>query len=187
MDITRAALLKMFGLPETAADADVLAAANMLGQTLAQMGAITSCSAELKAIKAQIETFSATGTGHKDGIEALAKRLQKAEDTIQTFTVDRAAQERAAIIDGAKREGKVLPFSAEALLTTPIETLREVAKNTPATVPMEQRTAVVETFNAGTRAGMGDPGTASAVAAKFGRTVADLTKAEKEFPVSSKQ
>ena len=92
-----------------------------------------------------------------------------------TFSADRAAQERAGVIDQAKREGKVLPFSAEALQTVPVETLREVAKNTPATVPMDQRTQNVETFSTGTR--ISDPGVTAAVAAKFGRKPEDLLKA----------
>lgn len=172
----RTVLLALLGLADTATDADLLAAAKTLGETLKQACDITGMSADVKGLKEKIVTFSATGDAHKTGIEGLAARLKSAEEKIVAFSADRAAQERAGIVDQAKREGKVLPFSAEALQTVPIDTLREVVANTPSTVPLEQRTVNVEPFSA-TRAVVGDVGTVTKVAALFGRKPEDLTKA----------
>jgi phage I-like protein len=173
----RTVLLALLGLADSATDDQMMAAAKTLGTTLKGTSEIEAMSAELKDIKAKVVTFSATGDAHKSGIEEIAKRLEKAEGVIVTFSAERMAQERNDVIMGAAREGKVLPFSAEALKTVDLATLREVAKNTPATVPLEQRTHAVETFSADNRAAAGDPGVTAKVAAMFGRKPEDLVKA----------
>lgn len=190
----RAVLIALLGLDSSATDAQIQEAAQKLGAVLKQLGNGDICAfsaqvqqlktlldqvkgIDLKTISTQVEAFSAIGKASKDGIEGLAVRLSKAEQMISAFSADALMSARQAIIDQAKRDGKVLPFSAEALKTVALETLREVAANTPATIPMDQRTVEkqqVEPFSAGSR---GDAATASAVAAKFGRKPEDLAKA----------
>jgi phage I-like protein len=172
----RTVLLALLGLADSASDDQLLTAAKSVGTTLQGASNISAMSAELKDLQTKIVTFSATGDAHKSGIEEIAKRLEKAEGVIVTFSAERAAKERADVIQAAAREGKVLPFSTEALKTVDIATLREVAKNTPATVPLEQRTHAVESFSADNRAAAGDPGVTAKVAAMFGRKPEDLTK-----------
>jgi len=191
-----AILRALLGLPDTATPADMLTAAQALGSTLKTLAAnsdtlvgMSAQAAELKAgldtlkgldipaVKEKIVAFSAINTAAKEGIEGLALRMKSVEDKVVAFDAGRAAAERQAIIEQAKREGKVLPFSAEALKTVSLDTLREVASKTPVTVPMGQRTVetqAVEAFDAGSR---GDPSTASAVAKAFGRKPEDLSKA----------
>jgi phage I-like protein len=169
-------LLALLGLGDTASDDQMLGAAKNIGTLLASAGSISAMSAEIKDLQSKIVTFSATGDAHKSGIEEIAKRLEKAEGVIVTFSAERVAQERADVIAQAAREGKVLPFSAEAIKSVDLATLREVAKNTPATVPLEQRTHNVEAFSADNRAAAGDPGITAKVAAMFGRKPEDLTK-----------
>jgi len=172
----RTVLLALLGLADSATDDQMMAAAKTLGTTLQGACEVSAMSAELKDLQTKIVTFSATGDAHKSGIEEIAKRLEKAEGVIVTFSAERAAQERADVIQAAAREGKVLPFSVEALKTVDLATLREVAKNTPATVPLEQRTHNVEAFSADNRTAAGDPGVTAKVAAMFGRKPEDLTK-----------
>jgi phage I-like protein len=172
----RTVLLALLGLADSATDDQMLAAAKTLGTTLQGASEVSAMSAELKDLQTKIVAFSATGDAHKSGIEEIAKRLEKAEGVIVTFSAERVAQERADVIANAAREGKVLPFSAEALKSVDLATLREVAKNTPATVPLEQRTHNVEAFSTDTRAAAGDPGVTAKVAAMFGRKPEDLTK-----------
>jgi phage I-like protein len=171
----RTVLLALLNLADSATDADILAAAKALGATLKGACDISAMSAEVKGIKETIVPFSATVESHKTSIEGLAVRVQAAEDKIVGFSADRAKQEREAVIDQARREGKVLPFSAEELQTVAIDTLRSVARNTPVTVPMEQRTQNVEPFSVEGR--VSDPGTISKVAAMFNRKPEDLQKA----------
>jgi len=172
----RTVLLALLGLADSATEDEILQAAKTLGVALKQVQDLAAMSAEVKTLKTSIETFSATGNSHKVGIEGLAGRLQKVEEFVVAFNADRARHDRAAVIDQAKREGKVLPFSSEALATVPLDTLREVAKNTPATVPMEQRTTAVETFSAARTEGT-EPAVADKVSRMFGRTQEDLRKA----------
>ncbi len=194
----RAVLLALLGLDDSATDADIQEAAKKAGALLKALGAtdVKAMSAlvakageletglatirqlDLPGVKEKIATFSAINTAAKDGIEGLAARLGKVEQQVIVFDASRLAGERQAVIAQARRDGKVLPFSAEALKSVDLAVLREVAANTPATLPLDQRTAEgieVEAFAAGSRAG--DPGVAQSVAAAFGRTPEDLRKA----------
>lgn len=194
----RAVLLALLGLEDDASDTDIQEAAKKAGVLLktlsaADVAAMSAVAAQAKALKDGLEVigkldlsgvrekiaaFSVINTAAKEGIEGLATRLDKAEQRIIAFDADRVNTERKALIVQARRDGKVLPFSAEALKTVDLDTLREVAANTPATLPLDQRTAeglAVESFAAGSRGA--DPTVAASVAAAFGRTPDDLRKA----------
>lgn len=165
----RTVLLALLGLADAATDEDILAAAKTLGATLKTMCAEDG---DVAAMSAQAV---------KGSIEGLAARLQNAEAKIIVFDAARAASDRETIIDQSKREGKVLPFSADALKTVDLATLREVAANTPSTIPLDQRTVEthkVDAFDAASRGVVtGDVATSTTVARFFGRTPADLSRA----------
>jgi hypothetical protein len=111
-------LLVILGLPETAADAEIEAAAKKLGDkpaadTVALSAAVTEA---LKPLSAKIEKLEGEGI----------------------------AQQRQAIQDQAIRDGKVIPLSAlpdkDGKGGMEINALRSLVAELPVTVPMDKRT-----------------------------------------------
>ena len=127
-------------------------------------------------IKSKLELLDNVSSGAKSTIEALSARLATAESTLETFSADYVQSQRDSIIDAARREGKVIPLSAEQIADTDVTVLADMVGRLPATVPVDQRTP--ETFAVDSKSStVVDGGSAGVIAGKFGHTEAELKEA----------
>ena len=128
----KAALLALLGLEPDADDASI-------------QDAIKTYSA--KAKPAPVETDKADKTDEVD-VKALAAEVKELKGRVVSFDADKDSRERAALVAQASSEGKVIPLSADEVKLLPVTLLSAMITKLPVTVPVERRTAPVESFSA---------------------------------------
>ena len=141
-DPFRPLLLKFLKLSDDATDEEIIAAAEKANST----------TPETETMETPAETA------------ALSARLDALEATL-------ANTERAALIDRATREGKVIPLSAEHANATPVAVLAAMIEQLPVTVPL-QATGTREAVATTTALSADEKG----AAARLGLTEAEYLK-----------
>lgn len=90
-----------------------------------------------------VATLSATGADGKViplSVDDLVKRIVSMESAQQTVLLAAESNERAGLIAGAAKAGKVIPLSADLLKSLPLPALREMVEKLPANVvPLNSR------------------------------------------------
>jgi phage I-like protein len=149
MNELMAFLRKVFRLPETATEEDVMKAFQSATSMESDGGGEpVPCSARILALEAAVKPLSALVaadgqlTTLSAGLDGLKTRLGdvdvQGKITALSSTVEGIQKDVMCFM--ARVAGKVVPLSAEDLAKTPIETLAGIIEKLPATVPLGQVT-----------------------------------------------
>jgi hypothetical protein len=111
--------------------------------------ALTALTAQVKDLATKITAFSvdpqSTIENRKseigNSVVALTAKVAVLEGNVTAFNAELAKRDRAALVDQAGREGKVIPLTAEQIGAMPIDMLRDMIVKLPATVPITALTA----------------------------------------------
>ena len=101
--------------------------------------AVKPVSEALDALRATVGAISIPAD-QAPTITALSAEVAGLKTSVATYQTEIEKRDRADILAGAAREGKVVALSAEAIEKLSIDQLREHVKDIPVTVPLEQRT-----------------------------------------------
>lgn len=71
------------------------------------------------------------------GLKQFSAKIGELENEIKSLKNQNTSSERDFVIAQAKKDGKIIPFSADKLKTVDLDILKEVVANTPKRVPME--------------------------------------------------
>ena len=143
-------------------------------KTLEALTSLPANGAEMTQKLTLLETLS---DGSKTVLETLSTRLAQAEGSLTVLTAGIEQRDRAALLERARREGKVVPLSAEQITKTDLVTLSTIIDKTPATVPLEARTVEgIEEYSAAPS--LNSP-MAGEIAERCGHTLAEVTEANK--------
>ena len=102
--------------------------------------ALKGMSAELGTRIAELKTKIEAYSAESATLTALSADVTNLKSQISTFSAAIEQRDRADVVAGAAREGKVIPLSAEDLAKTPVKTLQDMVGKLPVTVPLEART-----------------------------------------------
>lgn len=149
MNELMAFLKKVFKLPDTAAETDVMKAfQDAVSMPSADGGEPVPCSARILALETAVKPLAALVAA--DGqLTTLSAGLDGIKTRIGDVDVQGKLTVLSSTVEGVQKDvmcfmarvaGKVVPLSAEDLAKTPIEMLAGIIEKLPATVPVVQLT-----------------------------------------------
>jgi phage I-like protein len=134
-------LLALLALSAEATDDQVEAA--FAARIVADAAALTALSAQVKDLAGKLTALTAAGTengktedGKSPAVIALTAKVAVLEGNVTSFSAELAKRDRAALVDQAGREGKVIPLTAEQIAIMPIPVLGDMIAKLPVTVPL---------------------------------------------------
>jgi len=140
----RKEMLRLLGMEESATDEQLAEAISAyLKKMKDSQDSVAALSASVEELKKQVTAFSATnaaGTSTASTsageVVALTAKVAVLEGNITKFNAELEKRDRAAAVERASREGKVIPLSADQIAAMPMAVLDDMIRKLPATVPL---------------------------------------------------
>ena len=160
----------LLGLPDTATDAEVQAAAAKVGVLIKKLAAMPEGAVdELSQCGEKVKTMSQTAKGFTDSATELGKRLALAEGELKTLSQNAQAAELRSLLAAATAKGKKIPSDWSEKYGHDLKTLSQLLDQLPGNV-----VPVTQLSQTGLPASTPASGVAARVAALFGHKVEDL-------------